>query len=117
VLSSALSSGVRVRRLTHNVASHVGTPRTSPAERVPWSAEQSVGFLEETMGDRLNEMFEVIIGTGLRPGEALALRWRDVNVDHHVLRVRQSVTEVNGKLVFGPPKTPGSAAGVGCPHE
>jgi len=78
-----------------------------------WTAEEAVTFLEYVTGDRLAEFFEVMMGTGLRRGEALALRWEDVDLERKVLRVRQAATEVAGKLVIGAPKTSGSAAGVG----
>ena len=112
-LSSALNHAVRTKRLTYNAAEHVSTPALTTAERVPWTAEEAVTFLEYVTGDRLAGFFEVMMGTGLRRGEALALRWEDVDLERKVLRVRQAATEVAGKLVIGAPKTTGSAAGVG----
>ncbi len=113
VLRSALGDAVRTRRLTHNPAEHVRTPDVVAPERVPWTADQAAHFLEHVADDRLAELFELIIGTGLRRGEALALRWSDVDLERRVLRVRRSVTDVGGRLVIGKPKTAGSAAGVG----
>lgn len=113
VLSSALNHAVRTRRLTHNVATHVSTPAVTRTEVSPWTADQAATFLDAVTGDRLAEFFEVLVGTGLRLGEALALRWEDVDLEHRVLRVRRSATTVGGRLVIGRPKTVGSAAGVG----
>lgn len=113
VLRSALGDAVRTRRLTHNPAEHIRTPEVVTAERVPWTADQAAHFLDYIAGDRLAELFELIIGTGLRRGEALALRWSDVDLDRRVLRVRRSVSDVGGRLIIGKPKTAGSAAGVG----
>lgn len=42
--------------------------------------------------------------TGLRLGEVLALRKRDIDLNDRRIHVRRQVTEVNGKPVFGPPK-------------
>lgn len=112
-LSSALSAAVRQRRLTHNVAKDVATPRSERTEFVPWSAAQAAAFLEHAAGDDLAELFEVLMGTGLRRGEAFGLRWSDVDLSRRVLRVRRTVSEVNGRQVTGEPKTRGSAAGVG----
>lgn len=113
VLSSALNHAVRIRRLTHNVCAHVSTPAVTRTEVNPWTADQAATFLNAVAGDRLAEFFEVLVGTGLRLGEALALRWEDVDLDHRVLRVRRSATTVGGHLVIGRPTTVGSAAGVG----
>ena len=50
-------------------------------------------------------LFTLILDTGLRRGEALALRWDDVDLDGCELNVRQSLKDVNGRLQFGKPKT------------
>jgi len=118
VLSSALADAVRQRRLTHNVARFVGMPAEDRAERTPWTAAQAVAFLDHVhrAGDPLADLFEVIIGTGLRRGEALALRWSDIDTDARALFVhpkRGTLSDVAGHLVFTAPKTKGSSAGVG----
>jgi integrase len=118
VLSSALSDAVKRRRLTHNVAQHVALPPVHTAERVPWTAAQAVAFLDyaHRADDPLTDLFEVIIGTGLRRGEALALRWPDVDPSVRALFIhptRGTLSDVGGRLMFTAPKTKGSAAGVG----
>jgi integrase len=118
VLSSALSDAVQRRRLTHNVAKYAPLPAENRAEREPWTAAQAVTFLDHAhrAGHRLADLYEVIIGTGLRRGEALALRWRDVDTTARALFVhpkRGTLSDVAGKLAFTAPKTRGSSAGVG----
>ncbi|CCW12895.1 tyrosine-type recombinase/integrase [Rhodococcus aetherivorans] len=113
VLRSALSDAVRHKRLTHNAAQHVQPPAYRAPERQPWTAAQAAQFLDHIHDDRLAPLFEVLIGTGLRRGEVLALQWEDVDLDNRILRVRRSVTDVKGKLVIGAPKTKASAGWVG----
>ena len=43
--------------------------------------------------------------TGLRWGEAVALRRSAINLDRRRVRVKESATEVGGKLEWGTPKT------------
>jgi integrase len=119
-LSSALGDAVKQRRLTHNACEHVSEylPPVKRAERTPWTAAQAVGFLEHvtTTGDRLADLYEVIIGTGLRRGEALAIRWPDLDLEMQTLFIdpdRGTLSDVAGRLVFIAPKTAGSSAGVG----
>jgi integrase len=95
------------------MAKHAPPPPEGRQERQPWTADQAVRFLDFVADHRLGPMFELIIGTGLRKGEALALRWEDIDLDHRVMQVRRNLVDVNGTLVFGTPKTSGSAAGVG----
>ncbi|MGH4009778.1 MAG: site-specific integrase [Pseudonocardiaceae bacterium] len=118
VLSSALSDAVKRRRLTHNVAQHVVLPPVVTAEREPWTAAEAVAFLDHAhrADDRLTDLFEVIIGTGLRRGEALALHWSDLDLPARVLFIhptRGTLSDVAGRLMFTAPKTRGSVAGVG----
>lgn len=115
-LSSALADGVKRRRLQHNAAQHVILPRVEHRERQVWTAEQAVAFLAHTAADRLGGLFEVLIGTGLRRGEVLALRWKDIDITARALHIdpqRGNLSSIAGRLVFTAPKTTGSSAGVG----
>ena len=45
-------------------------------------------------------MFALLVNTGLRRGEVLALHWRDVDVEAGVLRVRGTLSRVDGRGVL-----------------
>lgn len=114
-LSSALTDEVRQHRLTHNAARYTAVARPPRAERVCWSAQEAVSFLEycEGIDDPLAELYELIIGTGMRRGEALALHWADVRLEDRVLFVRYTLSNVdNARPVFNPPKTRSSYAWI-----
>lgn len=52
------------------------------------------------------DLFEFLIGTGLRKGEALGLHWDDVHLSERVLYVRCTLSAIdNNRLVITPPKT------------
>jgi integrase len=57
----------------------------------------------------------VAITIGFRRGEVMALRWLDIDFDQKVIRVRQNITEVKGKLQIGKPKTKRSTRDVPLP--
>ena len=57
----------------------------------------------------------LLVNTGLRRGEALALRWSDVDLDAGVLRVRGTLARVDGALVVTEPKTAKSRRSVRSP--
>ncbi|WP_431949659.1 tyrosine-type recombinase/integrase [Nocardia lijiangensis] len=61
-------------------------------------------------------LVHVLAYTGLRFGEAAALRVTDVNVLRSRLRVYRSVTQVNGEMVYGSTKT-GKARDVAVPKS
>ena len=56
-------------------------------------------------GLRYAPALKLIAATGLRRGEALALRWSDVDLDTGLLVVRGTLARVNGALVITQPKT------------
>lgn len=69
-------------------------------------------FLTATEGDRLNAIYTVMCTTGLRRGEALGLRWQDVDTNAARLQVTQTLTSNNYKIEFGRPKTAKSVRSV-----
>jgi len=50
-------------------------------------------------------LFMLIIFTGMRRGEALALRWTDIDFDGVQLFVNRTLKFDHGKISYGPPKT------------
>ncbi|RKN29659.1 site-specific integrase [Micromonospora musae] len=72
-------------------------------------------FLKAARDDRWYAPYSVALALGLRRGEALALRWVDVDLVDGVLRVRQSLQRTGGQLRFGPVKTDGSERAVALP--
>lgn len=55
--------------------------------------------------------------TGLRRGEVLALRWKDLDMDKGTLRVAQVVELVGGKLSLKEPKTERSRRTIALPDR
>jgi integrase len=57
---------------------------------------------------RYAPLFELLVNTGLRCGDALALYWSDIDLDAKLLRVRGTLARVAGELVMTETKTPRS---------
>jgi integrase len=85
--------------------------RAEAPEMHPWTAGQLSRFLSWARDhSRMHAAWYVLAYTGMRRGELLALRWRDVDLDAATISVRRSVGVVRAKgepgyLREGPTKT------------
>lgn len=104
-LRGALNDAVGRRLLPYNPAMHVELPTEHREGVIVWSPEQVNAFLRQTSSDRLYALFHLVTVTGLRRGEAVGLRWVDVDSGRSQIRVAQQVVQLGGRLHFGPPKT------------
>ncbi len=105
VLSSALTRAMREELIVRNVARLVELPTWERQSITPWTADEARRFLAVARDDTLYPAFVLLLLYGLRCGEVLGLRWRDVDQDDNELRVRQQVQRVRGELWIGPVKT------------
>ncbi|WP_432045470.1 tyrosine-type recombinase/integrase [Streptomyces asiaticus] len=76
-LSSALGDAVRQHRLAHNPARPAVIPRPATPERRVWTPQEAVRFLGycHDADPLIADLCELLIGTGMRKGEALGLHW------------------------------------------
>lgn len=114
-LSSALGDAVRQHRLPHNPASPPVLRRPPSPERRIWTAQEAARFLGHChqADPEMAHLFEVLIGTGMRKGEALGLHWDDVHLDQGMLYVRCTLSAVdNNRLAITTPKTRSSRGWV-----
>jgi integrase len=106
VLHRALEQAVRFNLIPFNPASRVDPPKIRQEEITPLDAEQARRFLHAARGDRFEALYVLSLTTGLRMGEALGLRWSDVDLNAGTLRVNRQVQRMRGGggLVFSEPK-------------
>lgn len=104
-LRGALNTAVKKKLLAYNPALSVELPATEASKARVWDAEQAGRFLDFVKNDRLYALYLLVVMAGLRRGEAVGLRWEDVQLDTGYLRIVQQVVEVAGKVYVGPPKT------------
>jgi integrase len=94
ILSSAFKNAVEGGLLTANPASRAKPPTARQArspEMHPWDEEQLAAFLGWSAGhSELHPIWHTLAYTGMRRGEALGLRWRDVDLKTGTITVRRS---------------------------
>ena len=106
VLRRALHQAERWGDVTRNAAALADPPAQERSERPTLSLDQARHLLETVRGDRLEALYWVALSLGLRQGEALALRWADVDLETGRLTVAGTLSRVSGQgLVRTSPKT------------
>jgi integrase len=114
-LRRALRDALRFGLVARNVATLVDPPGVERHELRALTPAEARAVLEAVKAGRLGALYALALATGLRQGEALGLRWKDVDLDTATLRVRQTVGRIDGKLQFSEPKTTLSRRTIGVP--
>ncbi len=114
-LRTALNHAVRWGYIARNPALAVDGPRVEPYEARPFSVDESRTFLGAIKGDRLQALYSVALTMGLRQGEALGLRWQDVDLQLGTLQVTKQLQRMNGEFQLVEPKTKRSRRTLALP--
>ena len=90
VLAQAVKDGILLRN-----PADAATPPTAKEAKSPemkcWSAAQLAAFLGWAKeNSQSHSLWHMLAHTGIRRGEALALRWRDIDLDAGTVSVRRS---------------------------
>lgn len=107
-LHKTLADAVDAELLARNPAERAKPPRASSArlgELRCWEARELACFLEAVSGSRLGALWRLLAMTGMRRGEALGLRWSDIDFEHSRLSVRRALVSVGYSVVESTPKT------------
>jgi integrase len=94
IIHAALDDAVRWRRVPLNAADQA-TPPSAKAAKSPemrvWTGEQLAEFLALNRDDRYYWPWLFLATTGCRRGEALGLRWQDVDFGRSLAAIRQEL--------------------------
>lgn len=115
VLRTALNRALRWGLVPRNVADLVDGPKVERFEIQPFTRVEARSFLDAVRGNRLEALYSVALAMGLRQGEALGLRWQDVDLDTGTLHVRRQLQRVAGQLRQVPVKTARSRRTLAMP--
>jgi integrase len=106
VLSRALGHALTWATITTNPAKAVKAPPVPHSEVQILTADQISHLLKAAEGHELRPLFVFLLGTGARRAEALALTWRDINLDRGTVTIKASLEQLQGRqLRVKQPKT------------
>ena len=105
VLRRALNVAMRWSWISRNVASLCEPPRAERREVHALTPADARRLLEAVRGDRLEALFAVALASGMRQGEALGLRWDDVDLGNGTISVQRTLQRIEREWRFLEPKT------------
>ena len=118
VLDQAYRWGQRNRLLTWNPAQLAARPgRLGHKPGTVLTGEEAQRLLVVSRGHPLHPLWAVMLGVGLRPGEAMGLTWPcvDLDLDPGVVHVRYYLRRGPDGVFLGAPKTAQSARSLDMP--
>jgi integrase len=111
VLRTAFKRAVKLKRMPWNPVDALDTVTVPEAEMETYTAEQAEAFLRAAEKHRLEGLFWLALGLGLRKGELCALSLSDVDLDNGSLHVRETLQRVKlpgdekSRMLEGTPKS------------
>lgn len=115
-LRAALGVAVAEEVLTRNVASFAKPTRPRRHRFQTWSLAEATTFLTAIREHRLYALFAVAIALGMRRGEALGLRWTDIDLADGTVTMAMQLQRVAGELRHDETKTDDSTRVVALPR-
>jgi integrase len=108
IIHGALKEALKLELIHRNVADTV-KPQIKKDENSKassaWSVEEATTFLAFAKPERHYPLFYVMLSLGLRRGEALGLRWSNIDLVNGTIKIVETLIAVDGKATQGLPKT------------
>ncbi|MCO5387846.1 MAG: site-specific integrase [Desulfosporosinus sp.] len=126
IINGCLEQAAKNRKISWNPAKSVVLPKLEDEEARAMTVEEMNIFLAALNNIKgphkvrvtWRTIFLTLLGTGIRSGEALALRWPRVDIRNRTATVTEGIKRTKEKgLVFGDPKTAKSKRTVPIPDE
>lgn len=126
ILHSALDQAVKNNLVIRNVADFTTLPKQPKKEIRVLTVEEQYKLLNSLKDERLKTCFILALASGVREGELLALRWKNVNLKEGTIAIKESLKRVKifdedspakTKLIFQEPKTKSGKRVVPLPQS
>ena len=112
LLSVALQDAERNEYILINPVKKVRIPINRVKEIDPLGIEDVKRLLETYNGSFMSARLHIALLGGLRQGEALGLRWQDIDLNKGILEVRNQIQKIEGRLQLTGLKTDRSRRSV-----
>lgn len=100
IIKDSLKYAVRMELIAKNPADAIDRPKREYREVEVWTIEEVKKFLSISKNDPLYIAYHLALTTGMRQGEILGLRWKDIDFKKKLLMIRQT-RKIDGELKAG----------------
>ncbi|MED3501149.1 site-specific integrase [Brevibacillus agri] len=107
IVKNSLKMAVKRKYISYSPAADVESPKVPRKEMLVWNLEETTRFLKVAEGSNLFVAYLLALTTGMRQGEILGLRWKDIDLENGTLQVRQTLSH-DGKNFSKETKTKSS---------
>lgn len=110
LVNGALAHAMKHDLVVKNVAQNATVPKVKNATNKTkiLTVEELNRFIHGVQGHEFETLFKFYALTGCRRGEALALRWRNVDWVNSTVKIEETLGKIKGKVSIGTPKTTNS---------
>ncbi|MGO0986675.1 tyrosine-type recombinase/integrase [Clostridioides difficile] len=118
-INAVLKESYRLREITENPCDFIKLPtiRENTHEIKVYNREESLLLIEKLNNSSIEIPILLMLLLGLRVGEAVGLRWSDIDLVNCSVSINQILIYANNKIEFKEPKTLKSKRTVSAPKE
>lgn len=109
ILNGIFKKAYITKKINSNPMLGIELKKHKPKKILALSIEEQNIFLEKIKGSKYNLLFNVLLKTGIRIGEALALTGQDIDINQKTITINKNIVTVKGKEIIQ--NTPKSEAG------
>lgn len=91
ILRKAFEQAVKWELISQNPINKVDPPKLRKTNMQTWDMDQCLQFLENSKSHVHYIIFSLAIHTGMRKGEILGLRWKDIDFENKTISIQQTV--------------------------
>ena len=119
ILRNALKRALKWGLISRDPSEVIELPRSTRRTMAVWTPEQVRMFLKinQDIDSRYYTTFFLAIYTGMRKGEILALRWRDIDFERNVIQITRTFSWVDGEAKFLDAKTSHAYRSITIPRD
>ncbi|TGE34331.1 tyrosine-type recombinase/integrase [Desulfosporosinus sp. Sb-LF] len=118
IINSCLGQAIKNRLISWNPATAVTLPKLETKQIKAMTKDEMSAFIDSIETEILRAAFLTLLGTGLRLGEVLGLRWQDIDFRKKTINIVQALVRTKSKgLIMENPKTEKSKRLLPIPNE